>query len=84
MVQAYGGTATGFRAARRWRLPRTGAKFRDHGRVNGRALRDLIQRWAGKAEVDDEFATNVAAARDMASAELDGDPWSPDQPVSLR
>ncbi|MFI9813938.1 hypothetical protein [Saccharothrix variisporea] len=52
--------------------------------MNGRALRDLIQRWAGKAEVDDEFATNVAAARDMASAELDGDPWSPDQPVSLR
>ncbi|MEJ2855197.1 MULTISPECIES: hypothetical protein [unclassified Saccharothrix] len=54
--------------------------------MNGSAVRELFERWAGKAEVDDEFAANVAAARDLASAELDGDAWSPevDEPVSRR
>jgi prevent-host-death family protein len=39
-------------------------------RANGRALREVIN-----AAFDEAFSTNVAGARDIASGDLDGDPW---------
>lgn len=44
-------------------------------RANGKALRDVFRRWQGRAELDDEFAANVAAAREAVSGDLDSDPW---------
>ncbi|MCE7007740.1 type II toxin-antitoxin system prevent-host-death family antitoxin [Kibdelosporangium philippinense] len=44
-------------------------------RANGRALRDIVRRWSTHDVFDDEFADNIAAARETASAELDKDPW---------
>jgi prevent-host-death family protein len=43
-------------------------------RANGRAVADVLARWHGRLGVDDDFASNVAAAGE-APAELDGDPW---------
>lgn len=44
-------------------------------RANGKALREVFRRWQGNAALDDTFATNVAAAREAAVTDLDGDPW---------
>lgn len=44
-------------------------------RVNGAALREVFGRWQGNPALDDAFTTQVAAAREATSAELDIDPW---------
>jgi prevent-host-death family protein len=44
-------------------------------RANGKALREVFRRWQGNPALDDTFAANVAAAREVASADLDSDPW---------
>lgn len=44
-------------------------------RANGKALHDIFRRWQGRAELDDEFEANVAAAREAVSGDLDSDPW---------
>lgn len=44
-------------------------------RANGAALREVFRRWQGNAVFDDTFAANVAAVREVVSAELDSDPW---------
>jgi prevent-host-death family protein len=44
-------------------------------RSNGGSLLEVFRRWQGTAALDDEFAKNVAAARDVASADKDADPW---------
>jgi prevent-host-death family protein len=44
-------------------------------RANGRALHDTFRRWQGREGLDDEFAANIAAARDAVPADLDADPW---------
>lgn len=44
-------------------------------RANGRAVREVFRRWQGNATIDDTFAEDVASIRNVASAELDADPW---------
>lgn len=44
-------------------------------RSNGDALSEVVRNWQQDATPDDEFAAAVAAARDDARADLDGDPW---------
>lgn len=44
-------------------------------RTNGAALRAVFERWHGDPALDEAFEARVTAARDTASAELDGDPW---------
>jgi prevent-host-death family protein len=44
-------------------------------RANGDALRAVFREWINKAGLDEDFSARVAAARDMASGELDSDPW---------
>jgi prevent-host-death family protein len=44
-------------------------------RANGGALREVLRRWQGNPALDEAFAENVEAAREVASAELDADPW---------
>lgn len=44
-------------------------------RANGRALREVLARWRGNAAFDEEFAANVSSARELASNDLDADPW---------
>lgn len=43
--------------------------------ANGRAVREVFQRWHGNGTIDDAFAEHVASIRDIALAELDADPW---------
>lgn len=44
-------------------------------RANGSALRDVLRRWSGNPALDDAFADNVEATREVATAEADVDPW---------
>lgn len=44
-------------------------------RANGAALREVFRRWHGDSALDDAFGARVSAARDVASSELDTDPW---------
>jgi prevent-host-death family protein len=44
-------------------------------RANGGTLVEVFRHWGGHAGVDDEFAATVAEAREVASAEMDSDPW---------
>jgi prevent-host-death family protein len=44
-------------------------------RANGAALRALLGRWQGDPALDDAFAAQVLAAREVAPADLDTDPW---------
>jgi prevent-host-death family protein len=41
---------------------------------NGASIRAVFDRWQGTA-VDDQFASQVAAARAASGGELDVDPW---------
>jgi prevent-host-death family protein len=43
-------------------------------RANGQAVGEVLARWRGRLDVDDAFATHVAAAGD-ATVDLDRDPW---------
>ncbi len=44
-------------------------------RANGAAVREVFSRWRDNPALDDDFASNVRAAREAVSAELDTDPW---------
>ena len=44
-------------------------------RTNGADLRKVFKGWHGNSALDGTLAGNVAAAREIASAELDNDPW---------
>ena len=44
-------------------------------RANGSALRDVLRRWKGNPSLDGAFAKDVEAAREIAVADVDGDPW---------
>lgn len=44
-------------------------------RANGAALRAVFERWCGDPALDDAFGARVTAAREVASTELDTDPW---------
>lgn len=44
-------------------------------RANGRALRELFDRWRQNPALDDAFAVNVAEARTAAGAGQDSNPW---------
>lgn len=44
-------------------------------RANGEALLDVFRRWHNSDGLDEAFAANVAAAREVASTESDADPW---------
>lgn len=45
-------------------------------RANGAALREVFQRWQRNPALDDTFASQVAQARQAATAEFDADPWN--------
>ena len=44
-------------------------------RANGTALHEVFRRWHGHPGLDEEFEANVSAAREIASGDLDEDPW---------
>jgi prevent-host-death family protein len=44
-------------------------------RTNGGALRDVLNRWRDAAALDEQFAADVASAREASSGELDADAW---------
>lgn len=44
-------------------------------RTNGGALRDVLNRWQNVDALDQQFAVQVATAREASSRELDADAW---------
>ncbi|MFE2754781.1 type II toxin-antitoxin system Phd/YefM family antitoxin [Actinosynnema sp. NPDC059335] len=44
-------------------------------RANGRALHEVFRRWHGREGLDERFAADVTAAREVVSGDLDSDPW---------
>lgn len=43
-------------------------------RANGQAVSEVLTRWRGRLDIDDVFATHVAAAGET-TVDLDRDPW---------
>jgi prevent-host-death family protein len=44
-------------------------------RTNGGALRDILNRWQNADALDEQFAAQIASAREASSGELDADAW---------
>lgn len=44
-------------------------------RANGAELREIFAAWGGPELADEKFAADVAAIRDIATADRDSDPW---------
>jgi hypothetical protein len=44
-------------------------------RTNGSALRDVLNRWQNAHALDEQFAADIASAREAGSGELDVDAW---------
>ncbi|HWH09607.1 MAG TPA: type II toxin-antitoxin system prevent-host-death family antitoxin [Solirubrobacteraceae bacterium] len=44
-------------------------------RTNGGALREVLNRWQNAQALDEQFAAQIASAREASSGELDVDAW---------